>query len=119
MQVILDTNGLFVSVRNACFLIEHGEEKRMVHPSRVSSILAVSPCRISTPAILLAAENNIPGNNCDTAGGAKARLWSARFTNISSLRRAQYGYSKSKQAVGWIKKIIALKANGYRYVVFG
>jgi CRISPR-associated protein Cas1 len=112
MQVVLDTNGLYMSVRNECFLIEHDEEKRMIHPSRITSILAVSPCRISTPAILLAAENNIPVIICDKAGRPKARLWSSGFINISSLRRAQYGFSKSSRAVEWIKKIITMKACG-------
>lgn len=109
MQIVLDTYGLNLSVRNGCFLITSGKEKRMVHPDRISSILVTMACRISSPAILLAAVSEISLVICTRAGKPEARLWSPRFLNTSALRRQQYGFTRSNLGNNWTKEVIALK----------
>jgi len=109
MQVVLDTYGLSLSIRNGCFLIAKGNEKRMVHPDRITSILVTMPCRISSPAILLAASSEIALVICTRAGKPEARLWSPRFLNTSTLRRKQYGFTRSCSGARWMQKIIGLK----------
>jgi len=109
MQIVLDTYGINMSVRNGCFLIVAGKEKRMVHPDRVNSILVTMPCRISSPAILLAATNEISLVICTRTGKPEARLWSPRFMNISTLRRKQYGFTRSDRGYQWMKDIIVSK----------
>jgi CRISP-associated protein Cas1 len=111
MQIILDTYGLSLGVRNGCFYIVSGDEKRMVHPQRVSSILVTMPCRISTPAIILAAVREIPLTICSRTGKPEARLWSPRFLNLSTVRRKQYSFSKSLAGINWAKEIISLKVD--------
>lgn len=112
MQMVLDTYGLSLSVRNGCFLVTVAKEKRMVHPSRIDSILVTMPCRLSTPAILLAATNEIALTICTLSGKPEARLWSPRFLNISTLRRAQYGFTADSRGVSWSKGIITAKLDG-------
>lgn len=109
MQIVLDTYGLSLSIRNGCFLIASGKEKRMVHPDRITSILVTMPCRISSPAILLAAASEIALVICTRAGKPEARLWSPRFLNTSALRRKQYGFTRSAQGNQWMKETIVLK----------
>jgi CRISP-associated protein Cas1 len=109
MQIVLDTYGLSLSVRNGCFLVASGKEKRMVHPDRITSILVTMPCRISSPAILLAASSEIALVICTRAGKPEARLWSPRFLNTSALRRKQYGFTRSSQGNRWMKETIGLK----------
>jgi len=109
MQIVLDTYGLSLSIRNGCFLIASGKEKRMVHPDRITSILVTMPCRISSPAILMAATSEIALVICTRAGKPEARLWSPRFLNTSTLRRKQYGFTRSSQGVGWMKETIGQK----------
>jgi CRISPR-associated protein Cas1 len=111
MQIVLDTYGIDLSVRNRCFLITHGDDKRLVHPSRVTSILITRPCRLSSPAILLAASNEIALTICSLSGKPEAKLWSPRFANTSALRRKQYTFTTSPPGMEWIKQIIAAKLN--------
>lgn len=112
MQVVLDTRGLHLSVRNQCFLIEIEKESRIIHPQRISSILITMPCRISSPALILAAENQIPVVFCNNCGKPLARIWSPRFLNTSTLRRKQYLYTTHDKAISWIEEIIKLKIQG-------
>lgn len=112
MQIVLDTRGLYMSVRNGCFIFETGTESRMVHPRRVSSILVVAVCRISSPALILAATNQIPVVVCDPCGRPAARIWSPMFTNTSALRRAQHGFAASQHSLNWANELISLKIKG-------
>lgn len=109
MQIVLDTFGLNLGVRNKCFLISKGEEKRLVHPSRVTSILITMPCRMSSPAVLLAARNEIAMTICSAAGQPEAKLWSPMLANTSALRRKQYIFTTSPGGADWIKRIIVTK----------
>jgi len=111
MQIVLDTRGLQMSVRNACFLIAGENHSGLIHPSRISSILVTAPCRISSPALLLAAENQIPVVICNNAGNPLARLWSSRFLNTSGLRRRQYSFTSQPQGLIWAEEILSMKIN--------
>ncbi len=112
MQIVLDTRGLSFSVRNKCFLIEAESESRVIHPSRVTSVLITAPCRISSPALVLAAQSEIPVTICNNWGKPEARIWSPMFFNISTLRRRQYLYSTHVKAMDWAYNIILKKIEG-------
>lgn len=112
MQIVLDTRGLFFSVRNKCFLVQCETESRIIHPSRVSSVLVTAPCRISSPALVLAAQSEIPVIICNNWGKPEARIWSPRFFNISTLRRKQYIFSVHLKAMDWASNIILQKIAG-------
>jgi len=112
MQIVLDTRGLQLSVRNKCFLIEAEKESRIIHPQRISSILITAPCRMSSPAVILAAESQIPVVICNSCGKPQARLWSPMFLNTSSLRRKQYLFTTHERSLVWAEEIIKLKIQG-------
>lgn len=109
MQIVLDTYGLSLSVRNRCFLITKEKGKRLIHPSRVTSILVTMPCSISTPAILLAVANQIALTICSASGKPEALIWSSRLSNTSALRRKQYQFSQSQAGWEWAKETIIAK----------
>lgn len=112
MQIVLDTRGLQMSVRNGCFIFETEADSRIIHPGRVSSILIVSACRISSPALILAATSQIPVIFCDPCGRPMARIWSPMFKNTSGLRRGQHRFAASERAMIWATEIIRLKIKG-------
>ena len=112
MQIILDTRGLQFSVRNKCFYIEGAAASRIVHPSRVSSILITAPCRISSPALVLAAQSQVPVTICNNWGKPEARIWSPHYLNISTLRRKQYVFTIGEKALDWAFNVIDLKIEG-------
>ena len=114
MQIVLDTRGMQMSVRNNCFLFETEADSRIVHPSRIGSILITAACRISSPALILAAVNQIPVIMCDFAGRPQVRTWSPRFINTSKLRRDQYRFATTPQSADWANMITRLKIEGQK-----
>jgi len=112
MQIVLDTRGLQLSVKNHCFFIEAESQSRLIHPARVGSFLITAPCRISSPALLLAAENQIPVTICNNCGKPEARLWSPRFLNTSALRRSQYHFTQHEMGLAWARDILKIKIEG-------
>jgi CRISPR-associated protein Cas1 len=103
-----------MSVRNFCFVIsdEKENESRIIHPNRVSSFLITSPSRISTPALILASEYQIPVILCNQTGRPVVRMWSSAFLNTSLLRRRQYHFCESIQSMHWASGIIHDKVKG-------
>lgn len=90
MQLILDTNGLTLSKRNESFYIRHKTKgRRLISPHRVSSIAVIRDCLISTAALRLAAKHRIPIHFCTTTGKAEAAVYSAKYDNLTTLRRTQ------------------------------
>lgn len=112
MQIVLDTRGLQLSVRNKCFLIAFEKKASIVHPRRISSILVTAPCRVSSPALILAAENEIPFIVCNGNGQPVVRIWSPGFINTSQLRKSQYGFCSSMSGLRWAESVIQIKIAG-------
>ncbi|MGA0560702.1 CRISPR-associated endonuclease Cas1 [Larkinella sp. VNQ87] len=111
MQLLLDTRGLVVRLRNRCFHIRHNETERMIAPHRISSIAVTQPCLISSGAIRLAAQHNIPVYFFSETGDPKAALHSPRFGNLATLRRQQVYFADSPAATAWVLELFALKAH--------
>ncbi|MCX6269642.1 MAG: CRISPR-associated endonuclease Cas1 [Bacteroidetes bacterium] len=112
MQIVCDTRGLEVSVRNQCFHFETATTSRMVHPNKVTSILVTAPCRISSPAMELATLHQIPFIICDHCGLPVVRTYSAQFINITSLRRKHYKFTSVPEAASWAMETILRKIEG-------
>ena len=114
MQIVLDTKGLVLKKRNQSFLIEHREKelKKSISPVKITSIAVTSSCFLSTGAIQLAADHQIPILFFDATGHARARLWSASFGRLATLRRRQVLRAMeaegTRDVLGWL----ALKNHG-------
>jgi len=89
MQMVLNTKGLIVSQRNQCFQIQHGDTTKLIAPSKITSIAVTSNCPLSTSAIILAAQHQIPIYFIDTIGQVHATSRSSNFESISTIRRKQ------------------------------
>jgi len=109
MQLVLDTNGLIVKKRNNAFYIVRKQEKRLISPSRITSIAVTADCLLSSAAIRLAAQHKIPIYFMDGTGQAKARLWSAQFGSIATIRREQTLFALEPEATDWIISLFRLK----------
>jgi CRISPR-associated protein Cas1 len=114
MQVVLDTRGMQMSVRNGCFLFASEAESHIVHPERINSILITSPCRISSSALILASTTQIPVIICDNCGTPLVRTWSPRLINTSKLRRGQYSFGFTNESVEWANNLMQLKIEGQK-----
>jgi len=111
MQLLLDTNGLQVKKRNNAFHIIGREAQRIISPQRITSIAVRADCLISSAAIRLASEHQIPIFFFDAAGKAEARLWSDNFTRMAEIRRQQVLFALKPEATDWVISLFGLKAS--------
>lgn len=109
MQLVLDTNGLTLRQRNRAFQVEGKQGKRLISPKQVTSIAITAECLVSTAAIRLAVAHGIPIFLVGPAGQVEGRLWSAHFTGLASLRRAQANWVDDGRWVAWLYANIRLK----------
>ena len=109
MQLVLDTNGLIVKKRNNSFWIMAKEGKRTISPHRISSIAVTADCDLNSSAIRLAAKHNIPIYFVNATGHAEARLMSASFTGLATIRREQAFFAEKPEATQWMLSLFQLK----------
>jgi CRISPR-associated protein Cas1 len=112
MQLVLNTYGLQLNCRNRCFQVQAGTESRLISPSRISSILITKTANITSKALLLAAENNIPVILSNSVGQPVVRMHPVMARAHSELRRKQYEFSRGATARQWMAKMLAEKTEG-------
>lgn len=110
MQLVLDTTGLRLSVRNQCFHITDGEQKRSISPARISSIHITAAISLTSPALMLAVEHAIPV--VISEGSRHATLRSAAYANLPQYRRWQALHSSTPDATHYMAALLLLKAEG-------
>lgn len=112
MQLVLDTHNIALRQRNRSFYITAGKERRMISPQKISSIAVVSPCTLTSAAVLLAVEHKIPIIFFDHSGEPEGQVWSTKFGNLAELRRAQVLFAMTDEAIAWAVEVYALKTEG-------
>jgi len=109
MQLVLDTHGLAVGKRNGCFFLKTKTQSRLISPLKVSSIAVASYCLLSTSAIQLALQHQIPIYFFDTVGQVTGRLGAASYGNDAALRRRQVLFRNTAAALAWSVSLFDLK----------
>lgn len=112
MQLVLNTHGLSFKVKNGLFRVSAGEEVRDISPELIDSIAITSGCVLSSGAIQLAAEAEIPIYIFDRYGDANACLRSPYFESLATLRRKQVYFSDRKEGAAWVVRQFELKTEG-------
>lgn len=102
MQLVLNTHGLLLRVKNKAFYVSAGDENRLISPEQIASIAITAPCMISSAAIELAAEAEIPIYFFDRMGDARSSLRSPYFESLATLRRKQVYFSDAKDGAAWV-----------------
>lgn len=102
MQLVLDTRGLTMQKRNGCFLLKTEQHERIISPLKVSSIAVASSCAISSQAIQLAIDHQIPIYFLNPLGKVQGQLWSAHFGPLAELRRQQVLFAQHPAATAWV-----------------
>jgi CRISPR-associated protein Cas1 len=109
MQLVLNTNGLSLKVKNGLFRVSAEGQVRDISPEQLSSIAITSPCLLSSAAVRLAAESNISIYFFDRYGDADACLRSPYFESLATLRRKQVYFSDRKEGAAWVVQQFELK----------
>ncbi len=109
MDLIINTFGVSLSRENDAFVIMHNEGKQRIPPQGVKSIQMSRGAQITSDAVLLAIENEIEILFLDKSGNPLGRVWSNKYGSVSTIRKGQLNFTLSKDAIEWIKEIIAQK----------
>ena len=114
MIICIDTYGADISKDNNCFKISGTADAivKMISPLKVTAFQIYKPCNISTPAILLAIQNNIPIIIHDAAARPMARISTSVAGNHGLIKKQQVLFGLHKEGLQWMVKNIALKAAG-------
>jgi CRISPR-associated protein Cas1 len=94
---------------NEGFVITTQDNRQRIPISGVSSILVAKGALISSDAMLLAIENEIEVIIADKMGNPQGRIWSPRYGSISTIRKGQLVFTRSKDALEWIKELLSAK----------
>lgn len=109
MHLLIDNYGVKLEVEDGKFKISAGENIRYASALKLSSICILKHCEVTSAALELAATNEIPVMIVNETGDVTAWLWSPRYGTIANVRVNQAFFSKSKDAVVWMQKILKLK----------
>jgi CRISPR-associated protein Cas1 len=109
MELVLHTFGACLTKDNDAFMVLHKDGKQRIPPGDIKSILVHRGVQISSDALLLAIANEIEVLFMEQGGKPAGRVWSNKYGSISTIRKGQLSFCKSKEAVRWITGMIASK----------
>lgn len=112
MNIFIDTYGVYIDVEDGLFQMKDQDNIRQISPFKVTSINLLKPCAITSPAILLAAEFEIPVLIYDQTARVQAWCWSHQYGTIADIRIKQAFYSRSDEKLDWIKFLLIKKMEG-------
>ncbi len=117
MDLIINTFGTSLSRDNDCFVILHKDGKQRVPVEGITSIQIGRGAQITSDAVLLAIQNEIEILFLDNSGEPVGRVWSNKYGSISTIRKGQLNFTLSKDAVSWIKEVIAQKMENQQALI--
>ncbi len=109
MHLILDTFGTSLVKKDDLFMVIHRDGKQAIATRQIKTISLSKGARISSDAIMMAIEHEIDILFIDHNGQPQGRVWSHRYGSISNIRKNQVFFSRSPQAVSWVREIILQK----------
>ncbi|MDZ7361958.1 MAG: CRISPR-associated endonuclease Cas1 [candidate division KSB1 bacterium] len=108
MQLVLNTPGAYLRIRDGCFHIKVEDESKLLSPKKVESILISSAVKLSSAALQMAVEHNIDVVFLDKHGNPFGRLWHAKLGSTTRIRRGQLVASTSAEglayALRWVQQ---------------
>ncbi len=109
MQLILNTVGTLLRVKDNNFLVIAQDKKMELSPRKVSSILITTGIRLTSDVIQLALQNNIDLIFLDKFGNPYGRVWHSRLGSTTRIRRRQLEVAGKAEGVRLIKDLVLEK----------
>ena len=109
MEIVLNTYGTSLNRDNEAFVVSNDMGRRRVPPEGITRIVAGKGVSITTDAMLLAIEREIEIVVVDRRGQPQGLVWSHRYGSVSTIRKGQLEFTRSPEAVTWVKGIIKRK----------
>lgn len=109
LKLVVNTPGIYVCKRGACFLLQKDDEKREISARKVEQLLITTRTALSTDAIELALENNIDIVFLKSTGQPLGRVWHSKLGSISTIRRKQLFLQEHKLGLELVREWIIQK----------
>lgn len=109
MELVLNTYGAKIGVENNAFVITNATGKQRIPCDGIEAIVVARSTVLTSDALLLAVDNDIPVRVVDRSGNVAGCVWSYKYGSVSTIRKGQLAFSSSKGAVGWIKEVVVKK----------
>ena len=110
MQLVLNTRGLALKKSSGCFHIKGKDKARHISPFKVSSIVISGEAVVSTSAIKLATEHEIPVLILSNTGKVEAHICSPVFRQSADFRKKQVVYSGSEESKRFVLELLHWKS---------
>jgi CRISP-associated protein Cas1 len=118
MQLYLDSYGAFLGVRNKMFYLRprHSDEHVFaVHT--IDVIIFTKGITMTSDALMLALENEIPVVFIDAIGHPVGQVWGGRFGSIATIRRHQVYFADKPEGWFWMADFLKQKIENQRFVI--
>lgn len=112
MQLIINTRGCALRVKEGQFLVTGKDIDRKVPITKVSSIWMNKGTLLSSEAIFKSLEKDIDILFIDKKGLVRGRVWNGRFGSIASVRKNQLLFASGPAGLAWIKEALCFRLNG-------
>jgi CRISP-associated protein Cas1 len=112
MQLIIDTEGAHLKIKDGCFLVTLGETVRIISPTKITSIAIGDKASLTAAVVILAAEHDVPIIFNNSYGKPMARTHGKYFKNEATIRRKQVLFALETAATEWIIETFRLKLIG-------
>lgn len=109
MQLIINTYGAYLHVKDELFEIRVEGKKNHISPKKVRSILITTGAALSSNAVKLAVENNIDIIFLEKSGKPYGRIWHDKLGSTARIRRQQLTLADSENGVAIGKEFILQK----------
>lgn len=109
MQLIINTYGAYLYVKDDLFEIRVDGEKKQVSPKKVRSILITTGAALSSDAVKLAVEHNIDILFLNKYGKPFGRVWHDKLGSTARIRREQLKLSETEEGTKIGKNFIIQK----------
>jgi CRISPR-associated protein Cas1 len=110
MQLYLDSYGASLGVKNGMFCLKTpNNPPQLIAIRRINVIFATKGVNISTNAMLLAIQNNIPLILLNNISHPVGQVWSGQFGSISTIRKNQALFARHPDGLVWIKNHLCQK----------
>lgn len=109
MHLMIENYGVTIDVENQMFRLSVEDKIRKFSPVKITSINVLSPCVVTTPALMLAVRNQIPVLIFNSSGKVDAWIWSPAYGSIATIRKHQAYFSDSEDGMQWVRDVLVFK----------
>lgn len=106
MDLVIDTYGANLSKRDDLFFLKIKKRKYEFAPVKIDSILITNGIRVSSDALMLAVESEIPVFFIARSKNVRALVWTDKYGSISTIRKNQALFTGSVNAIDWIRNLV-------------